>query len=321
MSRANLRSIVAARRVAHSSYPGTLVRRSFRFLVALVVYRDWHWALRLLARARDNLALVFGSLGARYVRIVPWADFGGMASGEACERLELSRQPEGYARVHLAAYHLILPEVLGRVVVDAGTNEGYGAALLARHAQRVIAFDVSEAAIAAARARHSRPNLEFHVHDAMRDFPMSDGAAHVVFASEVVEHLSDGASFIRAAARALDPDGLLVVKTPNDAFNRLENRLNPFHVNPYDARRLASELGACFHDVRIEGYWLREDLSIETEDRPTGIPPEELPYTFGEPIVIDRVRVVRLVVTPQRALHPTESPEYLLAWARGKRPA
>jgi SAM-dependent methyltransferase len=295
------------------------VRRPFRFLVALIVYRDWHWARRLLARARQNLALVFGGLGARYVRIVPWTDFGGAAPGAACERLELNRQPAGYVRIHLAAYHLILPEVIGHVVVDAGTNEGYGAALLARHARKVIAFDVSEAAITAARARYPRPNLEFHVHDATRPFPVADGEAHVVFASEVIEHLSDPRAFVRAAARALDPDGLLIVKTPNVAFNRLENRLNPHHVSPFDARRLASVLGECFSDVRIEGYWLREDLSVETEDRPDGASPEELPYTFGEPIVVDRVRVVRLVVTPQRALHPAGAPEYLLAWARSKR--
>ncbi len=321
MSRANLHAIVAAPRVARHSNPGSFVRRPFRFLVALVVYRDWNWARRLLARVRENLALVFGALGARYVRIVPWEDFGTAPAGGACERLERSRQPEGYVRIHLAAYHLILPEVLGRVVVDAGTNEGYGAALLARHARQVIAFDVSEAAIASARARYSIPNLEFHVHDAMRGFPVTDGSAHVVFASEVIEHLRDGAAFIRAAARSLDPDGLLVVKTPNDAYNRLENRLNPHHVNPYDARRLAAELRACFRDVRVEGYWLHEDLTVESEERPSATPVEELPYTFGEPIVVDRVRVVRLVVTPQRALHPTESPEYLLAWARGRRSA
>ena len=287
--------------------------------MALVVYRDWHWAGRLLARAYDNLRLVFGGLGARYVRVVPWSDFGGAAPGAACERLELGRQPAGYARIHLAAYHLALPEVAGRVVVDAGTNEGYGAALMARHAQRVIAFDVSEAAIAAARSRYARANLEFHVHDATRPFPVPDASVHVVFASEMIEHLRDGAAFVRAAARALDDDGVLIVKTPNDAFNRYENRLNPHHVNPYDARRLAAELGACFREVRIEGYWLREELQVETEDRPSATPPEDVPYAFGEPIVVDRVRVVKLVVTPQRSLHPSAAPEYLLAWARGKR--
>lgn len=320
MPHANLPPIVAARLVACHSNPGFALR-AYRFLVALVAYRDWHWAARLLSRAYDNLALVFGALGARYVRVVPWVDFGGAEPGHACERLELSRQPEGFARIHLAAYHLILPEVHGRVVVDAGTNEGYGAALLARHAKRVIAFDVSEAAITAARGRYRLPNLEFHVHDAMQAFPVADGSAHVVFASEMIEHVRDGAAFVRAAARALDDDGLLIVKTPNVAYNRYENRLNPHHVNSYDARHLAAELEACFRDVRIEGYWLREDLVVETEDRPSTVTPEARPYAFGEPIVVDRVRVVKLVVTPHRALRSAASPEYLLAWARGKRTA
>ncbi len=305
---------------------GRPVRRLFRFIQALVVYRDWHWANRLLARARQNLSLVLGSLGARYVRVVPWADFGGASDGSpggspggSCERLD-ARQPDGFVRINLAAYHLVLPDVRDRVVVDAGTNEGYGAALLARHARRVVALDVSEAAIAEARRRYARENVEFHVHDVTQPFPLPDGSAHVVFSSEVIEHVRDGAAFIRAAARALDPDGLLVVKTPNDAYNRLENRLNPHHVNSYDAARLERELAACFRDVRVEGYWLAEDLVVETEDRPAGTPPDELPYTFGEPIVVDRVRVVKLVVTPRRAIKPDTTPEYLLAWARGVRP-
>ena len=299
---------------------GRLVGRLFRFILALVVYRDWHWANRLFARARQNLSLVFGALGARYVRVVPWTDFGGAPAGEACERLD-ARQPQGFVRINLAAYHLILPEVRDRVVVDVGTNEGYGAALLARHARRVIALDVSEAAISEAKRRHARPNIEYHVHDVTTPYPVANGTAHVVFSSEVIEHVHDGAAFVRAAAAALTPEGVLVIKTPNDAYNRFENRMNPHHVNPYDRAKLERELRVCFTDVRVEGYWLAEDLVVETEDRPETTPVDERPYTFGEPIVVDRVRVVKLVVTPRRAIRPKSAPEYLLAWARGVRPA
>jgi SAM-dependent methyltransferase len=221
--------------------------------------------------------------------------------------------------VNLAAYHLALPDVAGKVVVDAGTNEGAGAALFAARAARVIAFDRSFAGIAAARSRYPAPNLEFSVHDATLPFPLADGTADVVFSSEVIEHLSDGPGFIRAAARALRPEGILLVKTPNYDFNRLENRLNPHHVNLYNAKRLQAEVQVTFESVEISG--LTYDVAIErdTEERPDPRPPEEIPYRFGDPIVIDRALLLLMRVTPRRVPIPgPEVPEYL--WLRASRP-
>ena len=103
----------------------------------------------------------------------------------------------------------------GKVVVDAGANEGAGAALLARRAARVIAFDVSPEAVAAARARYPAANLEFHVHDATRPFPVAPGSADVVFSSEVIEHLRDGPGFLRSAAEALKPAATTLDKRQN----------------------------------------------------------------------------------------------------------
>ncbi|HEU4725236.1 MAG TPA: class I SAM-dependent methyltransferase [Candidatus Eisenbacteria bacterium] len=249
----------------------------------------------------------------------PYEDFGGVPSAAACERFVLGEQPAGFVRVNLAAYHLALPDVAGKVVVDAGTNEGAGAALFARHAARVVAFDLSRAGIDAARARYARPNLEFHVHDATRPFPMPDESADVVFSSEVIEHLPDGAAFLRAAARALKPGGLLLLKTPNDDYNRYENRLNPHHVSPYTAKRLRALVQAFYEAVTIDG--LTYDLAIVrgTEDRPDPAPPEEHPYRFGEAIEIDRLLLLRLRVTPRRVPLPgAEAPEYL--WLRAARP-
>jgi 2-polyprenyl-3-methyl-5-hydroxy-6-metoxy-1,4-benzoquinol methylase len=287
--------------------------------MALVRYRDVHYAKRLLAQAAANLRLVGGALGARYLRIDPWRDFGGVADGE-CERFEHGRQPAGFVRMNLAPYHLVLDDAEGRVVVEAGCNEGYGAALLARRAREVHAFDVSEAAIASAKRHHARPNVTFAVHDVSQSFPLPDASADVVFSSETIEHLREGRGFIAAAARVLKPDGRLIVKTPNDAYNRLENRLNPFHTNPYDAARLRAELEEAFESVTIEGLTYRTDLVTAPEDRPEPAPPEARDYRFGDPIEIDRVLVTRMVVTPRRVT-AGEEPEYLFARATRPRAA
>lgn len=292
--------------------------RLARFVTALVRHRDVHYARRLLGRAGDNVRLVFGALGAAYVRVRPNEVFGGIPGGD-CERWSLAEQPAGFVRLSLVPYHLVLADVAGKTVVDAGTAEGWGAALFARHARTVLAFDASDAAIAVARARYPLPNLRFEVHDATQSFPLAPRSADVVFASEVIEHLHDGAAFVRAAADALADDGLLVVKTPNDAYNRYENRLNPHHVNPYTASRLRAELAARFATVEIQGLTYAQRLDSVVEERPAAGAPELLPWHPGEPIVIDRVLVTRLVVTPERVDPPHGVPEFLLARARRPR--
>jgi SAM-dependent methyltransferase len=264
---------------------------------------------------------VLGSLGSHYVRIRPYEDFGGVPSGVPCERLVLGTQPAGLVRVNLIPYHLALPDVEGRAVVDVGTNEGDGAALLATRARDVSGLDRSEEAIRVARERHRAPNLRFLVHDAGTALPFADGSIGVVFSSEVIEHLRSGGPLIASAARVLEPGGLLRIKTPNDDYNRLENRLNPHHVNPYTARRLESELRRHFRDVRIEGITNDLELAATSETMPEGpADPIRHPYRFGDPIRIDRAVVVRLRITPR--LIPNlrdEVPEYLWALARGPR--
>src|SRR5262249_14467670 len=196
----------------------------------------------------------------------------------ACERFVLGQQPAGFVRMNLAPYHLVLPEVQRKVVIDAGTNEGAGAALFAKRAREVFAYDRSDDAIAAASARHQAPNLHFAVHDVHQPFPVADGSVDVVFTSEMVEHLNEGRTFFANAAKALKPGGTLIVKTPNDAYNRLENRLNPHHTNPYDEPLLRRELEERFKSVIVEGMTYKIDLPPRMEDRPERMPPAHHPH-------------------------------------------
>lgn len=231
----------------------------------------------------------------------------------------LGPQPPGLVRVNLIPYHLALADVSGRSAVDVGTNEGAGAALFATQARQVCGIDRSEDAIRDARARHEAPNLRFLVHDAAAPLPFPDASQGVVFSSEVIEHLPSGEPLIESAARVLEPDGVLLLKTPNDDYNRLENRLNPHHVNPYTAGRLRAELSKHFGEVTVEG--ITYDVSIDAapeEMAGAGEDPVLAPYRFGDPVRIDRAVVVRMAVTPRRVRDlRREAPEYL--WARASR--
>src|SRR2546428_11222599 len=68
---------------------------------------------------------------------------------------------------HLAAYRFARARAAGRTVLDAGCGEGYGAALVAEVAARVVGIDRAEA-VRVAAARHGEPRLEFRVGDLAR---------------------------------------------------------------------------------------------------------------------------------------------------------
>ncbi len=151
---------------------------------------------------------------------------------------------------HLAAYHLVGPLIAGQRVLEAGCGEGYGAAILARHAREVVGVDYDEAALAIARREHRAPNLEFralNLLDLARQMP---GGFDAVTNFQVLEHLEDPAPFLEAAARCLRPGGVLILTTPNRLASVSEN---PYHVHEYVADELARLLGRFFSSVEVRG--------------------------------------------------------------------
>src|SRR6202051_1463586 len=63
-------------------------------------------------------------------------------------------------RRHLAVYEWIAARVGGLRVIDMACGEGYGAAVLAQHASRVVGVDANPEAFEHARLRyHAEPNL------------------------------------------------------------------------------------------------------------------------------------------------------------------
>ncbi len=106
-----------------------------------------------------------------------------------------------------------MPFCRDAVVLEAGCGEGYGAALLAEHAARVVAIDYDEPTTRHVAKRYPgvgvvRGNLAF--------LPVRTGSIDVVATLQVIEHLWDQEGFLAECHRVLRPGGRLLVTTPID---------------------------------------------------------------------------------------------------------
>lgn len=148
---------------------------------------------------------------------------------------------------HRAAY--LHARELGRgcEVLDAGCGEGFGTALLAETARSVLALDYSADAVAAARAAHARPNLEFRQLN-LYELPSLDQRFDLVTNFQVLEHLEDPSGFLCALGSVLKPDGTLMLTTPNRLTTVSEN---PYHLREYTADELDALLRPVFGRIEI----------------------------------------------------------------------
>ena len=102
----------------------------------------------------------------------------------------------------------------GAEVLDVGSGPGTITVGLARHAARVVGLDMSAEMVEAASALAAREglgNTAFRVGSAYR-LPFDDASFDVVYAHQVLQHLSDPVAALAEARRVLRPGGLVAVR-------------------------------------------------------------------------------------------------------------
>lgn len=186
-----------------------------------------------------------------------------------------------YEHWHRYAFALRLVE--GKRVLDAACGEGYGSNLLAGAASSVCGVDISEQAIAHARARYGRrENVEFLVGDAAAlDFP--DNHFDVVVSFETLEHLAAQEALVAGFARVLTDQGILLISSPDKrTYSDLAGFRNEFHVRELYREELLDLLRPHFRSVQLFGQKLVFQSLLWAEDSSIGGVFSQTATTDGE---------------------------------------
>ena len=140
-----------------------------------------------------------------------------------------------------------------------GCGEGYGTALLASVAARVVGVDYD--ALTVAHARRAYPAAGF-VRGNLAALPVRSRSMDVLATLQVIEHVWNHPEFVRECRRVLRPAGRLLVTTPNRlTFSPgRDEPVNPFHTKEFTAAELVELLTRC-------GFEIDEVAGLHAGDR------------------------------------------------------
>lgn len=100
----------------------------------------------------------------------------------------------------------------GDVLFDFGASWGYGSWQLMQTGYRVYSFEISRA-----RARYAAEKLGCHM---LADLEHIPEKADCFFAAHVIEHMSNPLTLWEMASKVLNPEGIVILFTPNGELSR-----------------------------------------------------------------------------------------------------
>lgn len=153
---------------------------------------------------------------------------------------------------HTHRYSAVAPLTSGLRVLDVGSGEGYGSAILATRADHVVGIDVDGSAIThAQRAYGSNSRLHFR-HVEVGPLPFEDAEFDLIVCFEVIEHLAKPEALLPELARVLAPSGTLLISTPNKwLYSDERNYRNEFHLREFYIEEFREFLGTSFRNVQF----------------------------------------------------------------------
>jgi ubiquinone/menaquinone biosynthesis C-methylase UbiE len=144
---------------------------------------------------------------------------------------------------HWHRYHFAARWAAGKHVLDVACGEGYGSALLSRHAASVVGVDISPEAIDHAKNAYvTVANAQF-VCASCTSIPLDDASVDVAVSFETIEHITEQSQFLDEVLRVLKPEGVLLLSCPNKLeYTDKRDYVNEFHVKELYREELAALL-------------------------------------------------------------------------------
>jgi 2-polyprenyl-3-methyl-5-hydroxy-6-metoxy-1,4-benzoquinol methylase len=179
---------------------------------------------------------------------------------------EITDETEYYIHLmHIATYQFALKYVQGKRVLDYGCGSGYGSQMLSNLADKVIGVDVSSEAIEFAKKKYFSNNIIF------KDISeLDDEKFDVITSFQVIEHVTDDKEYIKKLKNLLNPDGYLLISTPdkkNRLFNFIQKPWNIFHLKEYSRSSLTNLLLNYFAEVKVLNIGSKYDFVMKEISR------------------------------------------------------
>ncbi len=155
-------------------------------------------------------------------------------------------------RDHVARYQFASHYARGRVL-DIACGTGYGCKILLNRATtRVVGIDISQDAINVALKQYKNDRIAFMVGNIL-DIELPNGSQDVITCFETIEHVAEQETAISELCRLLNPNGTLIISTPNRKATPPDGPVSPFHVNEFSTEEFVSFLRPHFGTVTVFG--------------------------------------------------------------------
>lgn len=182
--------------------------------------------------------------------------------------------PEIHGNIELEHLHRYLQAseiASGKVVLDIACGEGYGSAVLAKTAGKVIGIDLSTDAVRHAQKRYQKENLEFIAGNCAA-IPLSAASVDLVVSFETIEHHEQHELMMQEVKRVLRPTGVLLISSPDKHHYSVETGyINPFHVKELYQHEFKLLLRTHFANVTFFGQRVIYGSCIFSESVPTPV--------------------------------------------------
>lgn len=171
------------------------------------------------------------------------------ATRSTTEHIEPGKYGQGFFEKRLlndslARYKFAIPYCEQKSVLDIACGDGYGTAMIAHVAHRVIGVDNSQHAVDHASDIYahtsSMKNVTFRCSDAIQYLQSHPQTFDVITTFETVEHIKDYLAFIHFLFQRLKKNGILIMSTPDKKFSDMfyGGTINPYHVKEFYAGEL-----------------------------------------------------------------------------------